>query len=86
MGFLSGATGLMMQRAALGKTLALGYSEGFLGSVITQGLLNEDGEINWAVAIGEGMFSAVMAGMTWDNANAGIKADEQTTASITVTN
>ena len=51
-GFLSGATGLMMQGAALGKTLALGYSEGFLGSVITQGLLNEDGEINWAVLSG----------------------------------
>ena len=77
-GFLSGATGLMMQGAALGKTLALGYSEGFLGSVITQGLLNEDGEINWAVAIGEGMFSAVMAGVAWDNANAGIKADSMT--------
>lgn len=54
-----------MQGAGLGKTLALGYSEGFLGSITTQGLLNDDGEINWAVAIGEGAFSAVMAGMTW---------------------
>ena len=35
--------------------------------------MNEDGEINWAVAIGEGMFSAVMAGAVWSDANAQIE-------------
>ena len=38
---------------------------GFLGSTAAQGLLNEDEEINWALAIGDGMFSAVMAGLVW---------------------
>ena len=54
-GFLSGATGLAMQGAGLKKTLALGFGEGFLGSAATQGILNEDGEIDWVVAISEGM-------------------------------
>ena len=64
-GFLTGASGLMMQGASLGKVLSLGFGEGFLGSTAEQGLLNEDGEINWALAIGDGMFSAVMAGLVW---------------------
>ena len=64
-GFLTGASGLMMQGASLGKVLSLGFGEGFLGSTAAQGLLNEDGEINWALAIGDGMFSAVMAGLVW---------------------
>ena len=64
-GFLTGASGLMMQGASLGKVLSLGFGEGFLGSAAAQGLLNEDGEINWALAIGDGMFSAVMAGLVW---------------------
>ncbi len=64
-GFLTGASGLMMQGASLGKVLSLGFGEGFLGSTAEQGLLNEDGEINWALAIGDGMFSAVMAGLIW---------------------
>ena len=38
---------------------------GFLGSTAAQGLLNEDEEINWALAIGDGMFQAVMAGLVW---------------------
>ena len=38
---------------------------GVLGSTAAQGLLNEDEEINWALAIGDGMFSAVMAGLVW---------------------
>ena len=54
-GFLSEATGLAMQGAGLKKMLALGFGEGLLGSAATQGILNEDGEINWVVAIGEGM-------------------------------
>ena len=64
-GFLTGASGLMMQGASLGKVLSLGFGEGFLGNAAAQGLLNEDGEINWALAIGDGMFSAVMAGLVW---------------------
>ena len=66
-GFLTGASGLMMQGASLGKVLSLGFGEGFLGSAAAQGLLNEDGEINWALVIGDGMFSAVMAGLVWNN-------------------
>ena len=65
--FLTGASGLMMQGASLGKVLSLGFGEGFLGSAAAQGLLNEDGEINWALAIGDGMFSAVMAGLVWND-------------------
>ena len=68
-GFLTGASGLMMQGASLGKVLSLGFGEGFLGSTAEQGLLNEDGEINWALAIGDGMFSAVMAGLVWKGGN-----------------
>ena len=64
-GFLTGASGLLMQGAGLGKVLALGFGEGFLGSAATQALLNEDGEINWALAFGEGMFSAAVTGMAW---------------------
>ena len=64
-GFLTGASGLMMRGASLGKVLSQGFGEGFLGSAAAQGLLNEDGEINWALAIGDGMFSAVMAGLVW---------------------
>ena len=59
----------MMQGASLGKVLSLGFGEGFLGSAAAQGLLNEDGEINWALAIGDGMFSAVMAGLVWNDIN-----------------
>lgn len=64
-GFLTGTSGLMMQGASLGKVLSMGFGEGLLGSTAEQGLLNEDGEINWALAIGDGMFSAVMAGLVW---------------------
>ena len=31
-GFLTGASGLLMQGSGLGKVLALGFGEGFLGS------------------------------------------------------
>ena len=65
-GFLTGASGLLMQGSGLGKVLALGFGEGFLGSAATQALLNEDGEINWALAFGEGMFSAAVTGMAWE--------------------
>ena len=76
-GFLSGATGLAMQGAGLKKTLALGLGEGLLGSAATQGILNEDGEIDWVVAISEGMFSAVMAGVVWRSGNAEINIDKK---------
>lgn len=65
-GFLTGASGLLMQGSGLGKVLAIGFGEGFLGSAATQALLNEDGEINWALAFGEGMFSAAVTGMAWE--------------------
>ena len=75
-GFLTGASGLMMQGASLGKVLSLGFGEGFLGSTAAQGLLNEDGEINWALAIGDGMFSAVMAGLVWRGDSINGKSNE----------
>ncbi len=64
-GFLTGASGLLMQGSGLGKVLALGFGEGFLGSAATQSLLNEDGEINWALAVGEGMLSMASPGIEW---------------------
>ena len=44
---------------------ALGFGEGLVGSIVTQKLLNEDGEIDWGVAIAEAGFSAVTAGFAW---------------------
>ncbi len=64
-GFLTGASGLLMQGSGLGKVLALGFGEGFLGSAATQALLNEDGEINWALAFGEGVSSAIINVGAW---------------------
>ena len=64
-GFLTGASGLLMTGASLGRVLALGFGEGLVGSIVTQKLLNEDGEIDWGVAIAEAGFSAVTAGFTW---------------------
>ena len=64
-GFLTGASGLLMTGASLGGVLALGFGEGFVGSIVTQKLLNEDGEIDWGVAIAEAGFSAVTAGFAW---------------------
>ena len=72
-----GDSGLMMQGASLGKILSLGFGEGFLGSTAEQGLLNEDGEINWALAIGDGMFSAVMAGLVWKSTDVYGKIEEK---------
>ena len=42
--------------------LALGFGEGLVGSIVTQKLLNEDGEIDWGVAIEGGVLSLAMAG------------------------
>ncbi len=64
-GFLTGASGLLMTGASLGGVLALGFGEGLVGSVVTQKLLNEDGEIDWGVAVAEAGFSAVTAGLAW---------------------
>ena len=64
-GFLTGASGLLMTGASLGRVLALGFGEGLVGSIVTQKLLNEDGEIDWGVAIAEAGFSAVTAGLAW---------------------
>ena len=64
-GFLTGASGLLMAEASLGGVLALGFGEGLVGSIVTQKLLNEDGEIDWGVAIAEAGFSAVTAGFAW---------------------
>ncbi len=43
-GFLTGASGLLMAEASLWGVLALGFGEGLVGSIVTQKLLNEDGE------------------------------------------
>ena len=64
-GFLTGASGLLMAEASLWGVLALGFGEGLVGSIVTQKLLNEDGEIDWGVAIAEAGFSAVTAGIAW---------------------
>ena len=64
-GFLTGASGLLMAEASLWGVLALGFGEGLVGSIVTQKLLNEDGEIDWGVAIAEAGFSAVTAGVAW---------------------
>ncbi len=64
-GFLTGASGLFLTGASLGRVLALGFGEGLVGSIVTQKLLNEDGEIDWGVAIAEAGFSAVTAGLAW---------------------
>ena len=64
-GFLTGASGLLMAEASLCGVLALGFGEGLVGSIVTQKLLNEDGEIDWGVAIAEAGFSAVTAGVAW---------------------
>ena len=61
-GFLTGASGLLMAEASLLGVLALGFGEGLVGSIVTQKLLNEDGEIDWGVAIEGGMLSLAMAG------------------------
>ena len=65
------------QGAGLKKTLALGFGEGLLGSAATQGILNENGKINWVVAISEGVFSVVMAGVVWRSGNAEINIDKK---------
>ena len=67
----------MMQGASQGKVLSMGFGEGLLGSTAEQGLLNEDGEINWALAIGDGMFSAVMAGLVWKSTDVYGKIEEK---------
>ena len=65
-GFLTGASGLLMAEASLLGVLALGFGEGLVGSIVTQKLLNEDGKSNrWGVAIAEAGFSAVTAGFAW---------------------
>ena len=64
-GFLTGASGLLMQGSGLGKVLALGFGEGFLGSAATQALLNEDGEMNWALAFGRRLPSAIINVGAW---------------------
>ena len=61
-GFLTGASGLLMAEASLCGVLALGFGEGLVGSIVTQKLLNEDGEIDWGVAIEGGVLSLAMAG------------------------
>ena len=64
-GFLTGASGLLMAEASLCGGLALGLGEGLVGSIVTQKLLNEDGEIDWGVTIAEARFSEVTAGVAW---------------------
>ena len=54
-----------MTGVSLGGVLALGFGEGLVGSIVMQKLLNEDGEIDWGVAIAEAGFSAVTVGLAW---------------------
>ena len=64
-GFLTGASGLLMAEASLCGVLALGFGEGLVGSIVTQKLFNEDGELDRGAAIAEAGFSAVTAGLAW---------------------
>ncbi len=59
-GIFSGASTLMLADAGLLGVMGGGFAEGFAGEAITQKLLNEDGEINWAQCIRSGVFIAVM--------------------------
>ena len=64
-GFLTGASGLFLTGASLGRVLVLGFGEGLVGNVVTQKFLNEDGELDWGTMIVEIGFSAVTAGLAW---------------------
>ncbi len=61
-GIFSGASTLMLADAGLLATMGSGFAEGFAGEAITQKLLNENGEIDWAQCIRSGLFTAVMDG------------------------
>ena len=61
-GIFSGASTLMLADAGLLATIGSGFAEGFAGEAITQKLLNENGEIDWAQCIRSGLFTAVMDG------------------------
>ena len=61
-GIFSGASTLMLADAGLLATMGSGFVEGFAGEAITQKLLNENGEIDWAQCIRSGVFTAVMDG------------------------
>ena len=62
------------------KVLLIGFGEGLLGSITSWKLRNEDGEINWALAIGEGTFPAVMAGMVWRKTDKTVKINTENSA------
>ena len=64
-GFLTGASGFLMAGASLGGVLALGFGEGLVGGIVMQKLLDEEGGVDWGVAIAEAGFSAVIAGVAW---------------------
>ena len=59
-GIFSGASTLMLADAGLLATMGGGFAEGFAGEAITQKLLNENGEIDWAQCIRSGVFTAVI--------------------------
>ena len=61
-GIFSGASTLVLADAGLLATMGGGFAEGFAGEAITQKLLNENGEIDWAQCIRSGLFTAVMDG------------------------
>ena len=50
----------------------MALAKDWLEDIVTQKLLNEDGEIDWGVAIAEAGFSAVTAGFGW-KAGRGVK-------------
>ena len=70
-GIFSGASTLMLADAGLLATMGGGFAEGFAGEAITQKLLNENGEIDWAQCIRSGVFTAVMDGGLYYMRNGG---------------
>ncbi len=74
-----------MAEASLLGVLALGFGEGLVGSIVTQKLLNEDGEIDWGVAIAEAGFSAVTAGLAWKEGRS-VRGGERLPNTVTIRN
>ncbi len=62
-GFLSGASALAMAGGGLGRTIGVAYAEGFVGSTVSQEII--DGQIDFGRSFLDGTFTAVMAGSFW---------------------
>ena len=64
-GFLSGASTLALSDAGLAAVMGGGFAEGFVSEAITEKLLDEDGEIDWAQCIQSGVFTALIDGILY---------------------